>query len=137
MFSYFSQLKIGVIWGNFILEKNLAGPRLDLSSGHCCQRVKMLHYSFAQVNSFPLRHKLCVLFYYSIVFNVVCEPPEEDDTADCFDIGSATVSLVDILKSKKNLDNVALPGLSLFFSSQRRNYYRMSSLVSISLISEF
>ena len=100
-------------------------------------RVNIFYNSFVQLNGFPFRHELCVLFYYSIVFNVVCEPPEEDDTADCFDIGSATVSLVDILKSKKNLDNVALPGLSLCVSSQRGNYYRMSSLVSISLISEF
>jgi len=38
-----------------------------------------------------------------ITFTVVCEPPETDDSAECFDIGIAYVSLPDILKSGKNL----------------------------------
>ena len=43
------------------------------------------------------------------MFNVVCEPPEEDTTADCFDIGAASISLVDTLKTKKNIENVDIP----------------------------
>ncbi|XP_067934908.1 protein fantom-like [Watersipora subatra] len=44
-----------------------------------------------------------------IVFNLVCEPPEEDDDADCFDIGTAFVSLVDALKAKKDITEANIP----------------------------
>ena len=41
---------------------------------------------------------------------VVCEPLEEDETADCFDVGITSVSLPDILEKGANIVDANLPG---------------------------
>lgn len=52
-----------------------------------------------------------------IEFTVVCEPPEDDDSADCFDIGVASISLADVIKTKKNIEDISIPSkLSVYLS---------------------
>ena len=47
--------------------------------------------------------------FFRVKFTIVSEPPEDNDDAECEDVGMAFVSLPDILKSGKDVIDQDIP----------------------------
>lgn len=107
----------------FLLHRNLNG-RVSVFNSHSIQSSDFLlrckhHDSIpccigtwrVVVSGFQITHYLlqftCILtiiiWIFRIRFNVVSEPPEDDQEGDCEDVGVAFVSVKRILESKKDV----------------------------------